>query len=121
MKRAFTLVELLVVIAIIGILLALIIPGCTNWASEEQSFKATIIRKWERHWNEDTYLMLDVKKPNGQVIVLSNYNSLPHSKWNSITLQAQLELDRTYNFKTKGSTNEALGWFPNVIEAHLIK
>lgn len=135
-RNAFTLIELLVVIAILGVCAALIIPAITaimrgpSWYDTKNTIVARITSTYVMGDNPRVTIQkagnvddLSTLKDSGglvaesTVIVLSNDNDSRINKYNSETIQANLQSEQWYVIETVGYLKESANLYPNIVSA----
>ena len=69
---------------------------------------------------ESKYLIFG-KDKNGQAVVYENTDNILRGKWDSSTLQAEMEAGQTYEVKLVGFRFPVLSWYENILDAEPVE
>ena len=65
----------------------------------------------------DSKYMIFGKDENGQAVVYENTDNMLRGKWDSSTLQAEMEVGKTYEVQLVGFRNPVFSWYENILDA----
>lgn len=70
--------------------------------------------------DESKYLIFG-KDENGQAVVYENTDNILRGKWDSSTLQAEMEVGETYEVKLVGFRFPIFSWYENILAAEPVE
>ncbi len=112
---------IIIIVTIIFLIVAGSIGGCVmrNFYVQEDTFIVT--EKGIKNTKDNGLYLIYTKDKNGETQVFCVRDTLLHWRWNSSDVYADIEVGKTYRFKTCGVRIPFFSMYPNILEMEVVK